>query len=617
MCGIAGILQPGPSSFHQAELNKMISVLSHRGPDAEGSWCNPTGEVALIHRRLSVIDLSDNACQPFHYRNRYTVIHNGEIYNYVEIKERLLKEGYSFRSASDTEIIAASYDLWKEQCLDHFDGMFSFAIWDEQEKKLFAARDRFGEKPFFYHYNGIRFYFASEMKALWAAGLPRQPNLKLLFNFITIGYTGNPDKPAETFYENISKLPPASCLSCRPGETPLIKKYWSIDPAKTLTNITVNDAVEEFSSLLRLSIQRRLRSDVSLGSSLSGGLDSSAVLALVLQDKNQLLASTFQAFTAVFPGFEKDEFNYARQVAESKGIIHHTVEVTTENFAEEWPRMMYYQEEPAGSASIYPQYKVFELAAKHGVKVLLDGQGADEVLAGYPKYYKWYWQELFRKGKLYRSGELKAARKIGVTESFGIRNIIASVFPDLASVILEKKYLLRSLKQADLTKDFVRHQSGEAYYATPPYFNLNGVLHFNTCEYGLEELLRYADRNAMAHGREVRLPFLSHELVEFVFALPPHMKIRDGRTKWILRESVKNELPSSIVWRNDKVGFEPPQKRWMNEPVVQQMIREAKSVLIDEKILNRDVLNKPVIPRNAHDADNYDWRYLSSVSLFK
>ena len=282
---------------------------------------------------------------------------------------------------------------------------------------------------------------------------------------------------------------------------------------------------------------------------------------------------------------------------------------------DDWERICYHQEEPFGSASIYAQFKVYDLARKHGVKVLLDGQGADEILAGYHKYYKWYWQELFVKRRLIGSGELKAARKLGITEEFGIKNIIASLFPDLANVVLERQYLLRALRQEDLTREFVKEQSREAYYTTPEYFDLSGALYFNTCVHGLEELLRYADRNSMAHGREIRLPFLSHELVEFMFSLPSHFKIRQGWTKWLLRKSMENMLPGNITWRKDKVGFEPPQQKWMQSGTWSDMIMAARKKMVEKRILKKEVLAKPVLALDSHAPNNYDWRYLASAAF--
>jgi asparagine synthase (glutamine-hydrolysing) len=361
---------------------------------------------------------------------------------------------------------------------------------------------------------------------------------------------------------------------------------------------------------------------VTVGTSLSGGLDSSSVASVINELKTINMPAgqagyKLQAFTASFPGFEKDELVFSKQVSERFNLQQHIVNVSADEMMNDWEKICYHQEEPFGSASIYAQYKVFELAKEHNIKVLLDGQGADETLAGYHKYYKWYWQELFRNRRLFRSKELKAAKELGIQEKFGFKNIIAAYFPAFATVTLENQYLLKALEHEDLTKDFVKLQSKEAYYTTPDHFTLNGVLHFNTCTHGLEELLRYADRNSMAHGREVRLPFLSHELVEFVFSLPAKFKIRNGWTKWLLRTSMNEKLPESIVWRKDKVGFEPPQLQWMQHNKVQEMIQDAKTKLVNEKILKLEVLNKKIIPKAAYEGDNYDWRYLSASLLFK
>lgn len=615
MCGIAGIIQANPSKHNKEHLKKMTDALAHRGPDGEGLWQNEAGHVLLGHRRLAIIDLSEAGNQPMHYLNRYTIVHNGEIYNYLELKVELQKKGYSFFNQTDTEVIAAAYDYWKEECVDHFDGMFAFAIWDEKQSELFAARDRFGEKPFFYFFDQTRFVFGSEMKALWATGVEKTPNLKMLFNFITIGYVDNPAQNDETFYENIFKLPSASFLKFSTIYfNYTVSQYWDIDLSIQNKNISDQEATDQFNHLFTTSVKRRLRSDVAIGSSLSGGLDSSSVVATasLLNIDN----SSFAAFTASFSDFEKDELPFSTQVALQYKQPHFIINITAEDLLRDWEKLCFHQEEPFGSASIYAQYKVYDLAKQHQVKVLLDGQGADESLAGYHKYYKWYWQELFRKRKLFRSKELKAAEAIGIKEKFDYKNMIAAYFPAFASVVMERQYLLKAIKQEDLTRDFVRLQSKEAYYTPPEYFDLNGVLYFNSCTHGLEELLRYADRNSMAHGREVRLPFLSHELIEFIFSLPSHFKIRNGWTKWLLRESMKNKLPDLIVWRRDKVGFEPPQKNWMEHKQVKEAIQEAKRKLVNEKILKPEVLGKNITPAAAHEADNYDWRYLSSAGLF-
>jgi asparagine synthase (glutamine-hydrolysing) len=612
MCGIAGIIQSAPLS-DITRVQKMTESLSHRGPDGQSFWQNEDKSVLLGHRRLSIIDLSAAAAQPMHYLHRYTIIHNGEIYNYIELRKELEKKGYVFTTRSDTEVILAAYDLWKDGCPEHFDGMFSFAIWDEKEKKLFAARDRFGEKPFFYHFTNEQFFFASEMKGLWAAGVPRNANLKMLFNFITIGYLNNPSRPEETFFEDIFKLPPASGLYYTPSTGELIiGNYWDIDIDIQHKNISDEEAIEQFNELFNVSVKRRLRSDVALGTSLSGGLDSSSIAASVsgLIDPGP----AFSSFTAGFPGFEKDELAFSNRVATLFGFQQNIVRISAEELVADWEDFCCQQEEPVGSAGVYAQYKVFELAKTNHVTVLLDGQGADETLAGYHKYYKWYWQELFQKRQLSKSRELTAARDLGVQEKFGIKNIIASLLPELASVILERRYLLNAFNQENLDRDFVRLQSKEAYYSTPPYTGLNGRLYFSTFMHGLEELLRYADRNSMAHGREVRLPFLSHELVEFVFSLPPQFKIRQGWTKWLLRKAMDKKLPDEITWRRDKNGFEAPQRTWMQNKRVQEMIHEARKKLVKENILDPKIMAKPVQPSGAYETAPYEWRYFSAAS---
>lgn len=601
----------------------MTDVLVHRGPDAEGHWIN--SPVALGSRRLAIIDLSEAGNQPMQYLDRYVIIHNGEIYNYLELKDELQKMGYKFMSKTDTEVIAAAYDHWKEECLDHFDGMFAFAVWDQKEKELFAARDRFGEKPFFYFTDKEQFVFASEMKALWVAGIERKVNLKLLFNYLTIGYVDNPNIPEETFFENISKLPAGSYLKLSPDGNrddlqPTIFNYWDIEIENENKSITDADAIDQFGQLFQQSVKRRLRSDVPVGTSLSGGLDSSSVIAAMHSLISHLpvaIGTPLTAFSAIFPGFEKDESSFAKIVGDKFYLEHFTTTPDTASLYADLKKLFYYQEEPFSSASIYAQFKVYELAHQKGTKVLLDGQGADEILAGYHQYYKWYWQELFRKRKLASSHEVAAAKELGIKERFTWKNRIAALFPEFATIVLERQYLVNALKQEDLTKDFVQLQSKEAYYITPEIFTLNGVLYFNTCLHGLEELLRYADRNSMAHSREVRLPFLDHALVEFVFSLPANFKIRNGWTKWILRKTMEKHLPPEITWRRDKTGFEPPQQQWLSNTNIRELIINAKQKLIDERILKPEVMNKGIEAKPAHEANNYDWRYLTSSFLFK
>jgi len=624
MCGIAGILQLNINDYSLQHLEKMTDAIRHRGPDGVGFWQDEARHVLLGHRRLSILDLSEAAAQPFHYLDRYTILHNGEIYNYIEIRDELRSKGYHFRTQTDTEVLLAAYDCWKENCLHRFDGMFAFAIWDRKENLFFAARDRFGEKPFYYILNGnTTFLFASEIKAFWPMGLGKDFNKKMLFNFLTIGYTDNPNRPDETFYVGVNKLPPASFLkiTVRPELVVNVEKYWDIDLEKE-DMLEEKATIEKFNELLDISVRRRLRSDVPLGTSLSGGLDSSTIASTITRmqtamHKHRQTGDLLQTFSVIFPGFEKNEEAYIDEVGKHLSLRSFKTIVSSDEVPQLFQKVIRYQDEPFGSAGTLPQYKIFELAKQHDVKVLLDGQGADETLAGYNKYYKWYWQELFRNRKLVRSQEIKKARRLGTTETFGIKNIVSAIFPEFASIVLEKQYLLHALRQEDLTKEFVHFQSEEAYYTTPAIFSLNGVLYFNTCMHGLEELLRYADRDSMAHGREVRLPFLSHELVEFIFSLPSSFKIRDGWTKWILRKASANHLPTEISWRKDKIGLEPPQWDWMQLNTMQQMIRDAKSRLVHEKILKPAVLSKPVHATAAYDKNNFDWKYLVSAQFFR
>lgn len=615
MCGIAGIISSNPGLVTNERLRVMGESLSHRGQDGDANWMNDAGEVGFSHRRLAIIDLSDAGKQPMHYAGRYTIVYNGEVYNYPELRADLVKKGYQFNSKTDTEVILAAYDHYRENCVDHFDGMFAFAIWDEKEKNLFAARDRFGEKPFNYFVDDEQFVFGSEMKALWAAGVPKVLNQKMAFNYLTIGYLDNPNNVDETFYEKINKLPPAHFLNYSPGQNEVIlEKYWDIDLEQLNESISDAAAMEQFNLLFHNSVSNRFRSDVPIGTSLSGGLDSSSIVAA--SARLQPSTNSHDCFTAVFPGFDKNEMEFASTVANQFNLKHHTIDPSAGQLMNDLEKLIYHQEIPIGSASVFVQYKVYELARQHGIKVLLDGQGADETLAGYQKYFKWYWQELFRERKLIRSKEVKHANEKGVNESFGFRNVIAALVPDFASVILEQQYLVNALSHPDLSKDFVQLQSKEAYYSRPTVYTLNGALYFNTCMHGLEELLHYADRNSMAHGREVRLPFLDHKLVEFIFSLPSSFKIRNGWTKWLLRKSMENHLPGNIVWRKDKVGFEPPQMEWMKNKQVQDAIMEAKKKLVNEKVLKPETLHKPINPQNAYSTENYDWRYWMLASVW-
>jgi asparagine synthase (glutamine-hydrolysing) len=616
MCGITGIISANPRLVSADILKQMTNTIAHRGPDGEGYWISPTGHAGLGHRRLAVIDLSAGAAQPMHYLKRYTIVYNGEIYNYPELKEDLIKQGYVFGTRSDTEVILAAYDWRKEQCLSLFDGMFAFAIWDEKEQRLFAARDRFGEKPLYTCIINNAFYFASEIKSFWATGIPRQVNESQLINYLALGYTQGRPVNNSSFYRNVYSLPPGHYLSFEPATLrQSLNRWWQLDiEREAITN--EKKAVETFGELLLGSVRRRLRSDVPLGSSLSGGIDSSSIVEMITRENNG--AGELSTFSAVFPGFEKDESAYIRLLSAKLRVQNYTVTPTVNGFLADFEKLLYHHDEPIGSASIYAQYKVFELARQHNVTVLLDGQGADEILAGYTKYLHWYLQELLAGRQYARTvKEKKALRENAAPFNWGLKNYLAAWFPEKAAKHLVHREAAKLKANPFIQKDFLNQYADPGLLYKPVVNRLNDLLCFNTCGPGLEELLRNADRNSMAHAREVRLPFLNHQLVEFVFSLPAEFKIRHGWTKWLLRKSMDKKLPDVITWRKDKVGFEPPQQQWMENATLQEYIRGAREKLVAAKIMSPAVLNKKIQPLDAHAADNLDWRCLAAARLIK
>ncbi|MFN8246431.1 MAG: asparagine synthase (glutamine-hydrolyzing) [Ferruginibacter sp.] len=612
MCGIAGIISAKTSLVQLPLLKKMSGALAHRGPDGEGHWISRQGQAGLAHRRLKIIDLSESAAQPMHYLDRYSIVFNGEIYNYLELKKELKKAGYYFISNSDTEVILAAYDYYKEDCLHYFDGMFAFAIWDEVDQALFAARDRFGEKPLYYFKNGEQFMFGSEMKALWAVGVHRTLEMKMVLNYITLGYVQNPSNKAQTFFRDIYSLPPAHHLYYQPSDSSLrIEEYWRLDK-QAMIRIPEKDAMERMEELLTGSIHKRLRSDVPVGASLSGGLDSSTIV-FYMQQQLRSAARQYQTFSAVFPGFENDEHAYIMQLVKNLHVDNFTTTPNVLHMVDEFEKLCDHQEEPFPSSSIYAQYKVYELATAHQVKVVLDGQGADEVLAGYHKYAHWYLQEMISRYRFKAASHEKSMLlENNVQFKWGIKNLVAAFLPSHASIALEKREYNRIIHHADISREMLGNLRGREWEGIhkPIVTKLNDILYFNTMEYGLEELLRYADRSSMAHGLEVRLPYLNPEFVQFVFSLPSKYKIKEGYTKHLLRKLMDHKLPHSIVWRTDKVAFEPPQKQWMESPQLKDYVFEAKQSLVDERILKPQVLQKKPRPLSAHAPDNFDWRYL-------
>jgi asparagine synthase (glutamine-hydrolysing) len=619
MCGIAGIISPHSPLIQSQRLQLMADALQHRGPDSEGFWTNAEKTIGFTHRRLCILDLSSAAAQPFHYLH-YTLVFNGEIYNYIELKKELQSVGYTFTTATDTEVIPAAYDHWGENCLQHFDGMFAFALYDARQQDLFIARDRFGEKPLYYYpvytHRG-RFeqvLFASEIKALLAAGVNRRLNGTMMLNYIALGYVQNPIKKTETFYSNILSLPPGNCLSIIPAGGKIRMRKW-YRPALPTIAIDENEAVKRFAALFAASVEKRLRSDVPVGTSLSGGLESSSIVATIHQLKTAMPHWTNVAFTAAFNGFEKDEATYSKEVANTYSIQQYFTHPTADDWIKNWQELVYYQDEPVQSSSVLTQYLVYKLAKEKNITVLLDGQGADEILGGYKKYVHWYLQQLLLQSFFLFKKEKKALQKNHFLQQWNWKNYIAAWYPRKAAQHLQQEALQQIHHHTDFNAEFVMHYQNKDTLTKPVVRQLEDLLYYNTFTFGLEELLRYADRNSMAHSREVRLPFLQHDLVEFIFALPAGMKIKDGFTKWMLRKSMDAVLPKNICWRKDKIGYEPPQQQWMQDKRIQEMIYESKKKLIAEKVLNENVLHQKVQPKGAHEKDNFDFRYVSAAAM--
>jgi asparagine synthase (glutamine-hydrolysing) len=618
MCGIAGIISSQPGFVSRSRLQSMSDSIAHRGPDGEGAYITVKKHSAtgLTHRRLAVIDLTVAAGQPLHYMDRYSIIHNGELYNYKEIKTELASKGLSFQTKTDTEVIVAAFHLYRENCLDKFDGMFAFAIWDKEEDTLFCARDRFGEKPFFYSFNeeDNTFYFASEMKAIWAAGVVRKIKPQLFLHFLTLGINLHPQFPELCFYENIFRLPPAHKLSFKPlSRTLEISHYWDLNK-ETINDISEREAINQVTRLFENSIQRRLESDVAIGTSLSGGLDSASIVAACA--KHAAPSFSHQSFSAIFPGYDKDESDYIGLLKDRYALDTHYVSPDAGSMTAQMQKLAHHQEEPFTSSSVYAQYAVYALAKENNIKVLLDGQGADEILAGYTKYTHWYLQEYLSK-KQYglAKKESIALKENGFLDQWGIKNYLAAISPGLTAGLLERRSGKIHSSDPYIDHRFRDDYSGGGFIFKPVVEKLNDILYYDTCMGGLQTLLRYADRNAMAHGREVRLPFLQHELVSFIFSLPAGLKIKNGFTKWILRQCYRSSLPEKIYYRKGKTGFEPPQESWMQDDAVQQQIRQARQKLVDAKMLNPIVLKKPINPQPAYASGNEDWRHWNA-SLF-
>lgn len=605
MCGIVG-LYSFSAFIETKEVKKMSDTLVHRGPDGEGQWISENQRVGLGHRRLSIIDLSYAASQPMHSDDgRFVIVLNGEIYNYLELKTGLVSAGHSFRSSSDTEVLLKLFSVEGPACLQKLDGMFAFAVYDNVKQELFCARDRFGEKPFYYYYSNEKFLFASEMKALFAAGIEKDVSRKFVFNYLLYGVSDDMENPADTFYTAIKQLEPAHCITIACDGKLTKQKYWTLN-YESNTHISIKEAVEQYRFLFRQSIERRLRSDVPVGSSLSGGIDSSSVVLEVNRIKG---ASQIQkTFSARFPGFVRDESVFMDMVNAKANVNPVSVFPTADSVMQNLKKIWFHQELPFGSTSVSIQYEVMRAARDNNVVVLLDGQGADETLAGYSFYRNTYLNELYKTNRQKYHAEIKALSENHnwkIPEQGMKQRIQKSGMLPIETLRLLRHKLLRpdSSVFLGIHPELVREFKGQPS-PLPVFKSLKENLFYSTINIGLKELLRFADRNAMAHSVEVRLPFLSHELVEFGFSLPSSMLIQDGWSKYILRKSMEDLLPAKIAWRKDKVGYEPPQSEWFEKSCYKSIFNEAENFLLKEHIVQ-----KPL--------PGFRWQYLMIAMLLR
>lgn len=563
MCGIGGILRKG-KAVEKEELAALIRPIVHRGPDGHGEWIHSDRFLGLAHRRLSIIDLSENGAQPFHRLDLgLSITFNGEIYNYIEIRLELEKKGHRFTTSTDTEVILAAYKEFGRECLGKFDGMFAFALWDEKKQELFCARDRFGEKPFHYYCDGQQFIFASEIKQFKGLNISLQLDPAKLEAFMSREEIISDLYPERTFYKNIFSLKAAHFLVCTPELKISTDRYWSLSSIEADKTISFEEAVPRFEKLFRQSLMRRLRADVPLGSSLSGGLDSSAIVYSI---NTQFLKEGQQqhTFSARFKNYDKDEGEYIDALtAQLKNIHRSEVFLDASEFEKDIDDIIYHQDEPFQSASIFAQYKVMQLAKQNKVTVLLDGQGADELLGGYEGLYVDYLKQLFHNAPSVYSSEVKE-----YNEMHGGKHGHIDLYKN-DTVALKLKRTAKRL--------MAREQAVPQNY-------FSGILKQYTSGAALQQLLRYADRNSMAHSIEVRLPFLSHELAEFIFSLPDDFKLRQGWPKYILRKAFDKKLPDKITWRKNKVGFETPENNFLKSESAMARIKIAEEYAADHHI---------------------------------
>lgn len=611
MCGIAGIFHVSGGAIEPDAVGRMVACLRHRGPDGDGTFFGDG--IALGHTRLAIIDLSHDSDQPFRDEAAgLTLIFNGEIYNYVELRAELRELGHEFRTAGDTEVLLKAYEQWGPGCLSRLNGMFALAIWNERTNELFLARDRFGKKPLYLTRRDGQVVFASEMKAILAVRPElRTPNLRSVYRYLV---RGDLDLDAETFFHGIENLPAAHYVTLDREGRGEPRPYW--EPWAAEVPKSRAEAIAGFRELLFDAVRIRLRSDVPVGSSLSGGIDSSSIVAAIHALREERGVEHQRTFSARFRSPRHDEGQYIARLTGTLDVDAHDVWVEPEGFLEDFAKLQYHQEEPIASTSPYAQWLVMRLARENQTTVLLDGQGADELLAGYSQAHGMFLAHWLRRGRIDRVGREMVAygrRYHGFREPlmFGAYYSMPGKFRDRLAARL---FGGRGVVSPDLERQFApAHAEAPAPF---PDRLRNELVRWQTTTQ-LPELLRYADRNSMAFGREARMPFLDHRLAEYCMGLPPTLLLEGATTKLVLREAMRGYVPDEILDRRDKVAFSPPQQRW-NHTVLRPWIESMVSAAMGrEGVFEAEAVGKVLREFQGGKGDTIAWRIASAEAWFQ
>ncbi len=601
MCGITGKIYFDNNTVKESDVLAMNEAIIHRGPDDGGVYVSNDKKVGLGHRRLSIIDLSPLGHQPMEYYNRYRIVFNGEIYNFQEKREMLLAEGYTFKSKSDTEIIMALYDKFGKNCLSHLRGMFAFAIYDEKEQTVFCARDRVGKKPFKYYLDKNVFIFASELKAiLTQKEYEKSPDYLAIHHFLTLQYCPTP----LTGFKNIKKLEPAHYLFVDLKTKKVEKKrYWKLDYSQKL-DLSEDEWKKKIADKLEEAVRLRMISDVPIGAFLSGGIDSSAVVAMM----SKLSTSPVKTFTIGFSEKRYDETDYAKEIADKFKTDHHEFIVEPQAL-EIIPFLVKHFEEPYADKSALPTYYVSKITREH-VTVALSGDGGDENFGGYARHsiQKFsFWYENF-------SG-LNRFLVLPITKFFSQQSTLMNRLYRFAKTLPEKYdyryvnyicYFSNELKNRIYSDDFKKKfQKFDSYYSVAKKFKesasedrLDQTMYADFMTYLPDDLMAKADIDTMAVSLESRSPFLDHEFLELTAKIPAKLKIKGlNNKKYILKKTLEDILPKDILYRK-KMGFGVPIDVWLRG----ELKDYAYATLLCEKALKRNLFKKEEIKKilDAH-----------------